>query len=127
MADPMTLAGLKVLVVEDEALVCMMIEEFLSELGCEVVATAAHVDDAVDKASKLDFDVAMLDVNLAGKLSYPVALAARARQIPFFFATSYGLTGLPKGLNGVAVLAKPFGLEQLSAALHLATQKLRAD
>jgi CheY-like chemotaxis protein len=123
----MTLQSLKVLVVEDEALVSMVIEEFLSELGCEVVATAAHVDVALAMANTLDIDVAMLDVNLAGTVSYPVALALRARAIPFFFATSYGLTGLPHDLNGVAVLDKPFGLEQLSDVLHRATRDLPVD
>lgn len=117
----MTLKGTRVLVVEDDALVCMMIEDFLGDLGCEVIATAARLEEAVEQASTLTLDVAVLDVNLAGKLSYPIAEILGARRIPFLFATGYGVAGLPKDLKGVPLLSKPFGIRQLHDALHLAT------
>ena len=117
----MSLCGLKVLVVEDEALVSMMVEDFLDELGCEVVGTASRLDEAIEKASSMTIDAAVLDVNLAGDLSYPVAEILRARHIPFLFATGYGVEGLPGDLNGAAVLSKPYQIEALETALCVAT------
>jgi CheY-like chemotaxis protein len=69
----MELSGTKVMVVEDDALVSMLLEENLRDLGCEVVAISDRLDDALDKAGKETMDVVMLDINLAGTLSYPVA------------------------------------------------------
>ena len=111
------LSGLRVLVVEDEALISMLIEEYLEELGCEVVGMAARLEDAVEKACTLALDLAVLDVNLAGRLSYPVADALRARGVPVVFATGYGTEGLPVELHGAAVLSKPFQQVQLAEAL----------
>ena len=71
-------AGTRVLVVEDEAMVSMMLEDFLEDLGCVVVATASRLEEALKKAAELQIDVAVLDVNLAGKLSYPVAELLRS-------------------------------------------------
>ena len=114
------LVGMRVLVVEDEALISMMLEDFLTEIGCEVVATAARLPDAVEKAQTVSMDVAVLDVNLAGQVSYPVAEILRQRAIPFLFATGYGTASLPENLRGTQVLSKPFMLEQLSRALDVA-------
>lgn len=114
------LTGTRVLVVEDEALISMLVEEYLEDLGCEVVATAARLNEALEKARLLTFDVALLDVNLAGQVSYPVADTLRSRGIPFVFATGYGTAGLPDGLVGTLVLSKPFQQAQLAAALQAA-------
>ncbi|HEY0206881.1 MAG TPA: response regulator [Acetobacteraceae bacterium] len=111
------LTGLRVLVVEDEALVSMLIEDFLEELGCEVVGVASRLEDAMENARTLELDAAVLDVNLAGHLSYPVAQALRARGVPVVFATGYGTEGLPVELQQFAVLSKPFRQEQLAKAL----------
>jgi CheY-like chemotaxis protein len=116
----MILSGTRVLVVEDEALVRMMIERVLRSLGCKVVATAALLDDALTKAAALQVDVAMLDINLAGKTSYPVARVLRDRCIPFLIATGYGETQLPPDLQGAAILAKPFKIRSLEGALYRA-------
>lgn len=113
----MTLDGTRVLVVEDEAIVSMLLEEFLDELGCEVVATASRLEDALEKAGALMLDVAVLDVNLAGKVSYPVAEALQARGVPFVFSTGYGAGGLPDAMRGAPVLSKPFRQENLAEAL----------
>ena len=110
----------RVLVVEDESLVAMLIEGYLEELGHEVARTAARLDEALALARTLDLDVAVLDVNLAGELSYPVAEALRQRGVPFLFATGYGTAGLPEELRGVPVLPKPFEQEQLRRAICLA-------
>ncbi len=112
-----SLTGLRVLVVEDEALVSMLIEDFLEELGCEVVGVASRLEDAMENARTLELDVAVLDVNLAGRLSYPVAQTLRARGVPVVFATGYGTEGLPAELQQAAVLSKPFRQEQLAKAL----------
>ena len=112
------LAGTRVLVVEDEALISMMLEDYLLEIGCRVVGTAARVEEALEMARVVSRDVAVLDVNLAGKVSYPVAEILRARNIPFLFATGYGTAGLPVELRGSPVLSKPFLLDQLEKALR---------
>ena len=118
----MDLSGMRVLVVEDEAIVSMLVEEFLEELGCEVAATASRLDDALEKAGSVPVDLAVLDVNLAGRLSYPVAELLLARGVPVVFATGYGSAALPAALHGVTVLSKPFQQEQLAAALQAARQ-----
>jgi CheY-like chemotaxis protein len=116
----MMLMGIRVLVVEDEPLLAMMVEEYLEEIGCIVAGTASRLEDALEKAHTLLIDVAVLDVNLAGQLSYPVAEELGSRHIPFVFATGYGTIGLPDGLRYARVLSKPFHLEQLGDALRVA-------
>ena len=113
----MSLLGARVLVVEDEAIVCMMIEDFLSDMGCKVAATASSLDEALTKSRTIEIDTAILDINLAGKLSYPVASVLLKRQVPFLFATGYGVAGVPSELQGVPVLAKPFSIGQLEVML----------
>ena len=113
----MALAGKRVLVVEDEGLVSMMIEGYLEELGCEVAGSAARLGEALAMARSLDIELAVLDVNLAGELSYPVADVLRERGVPFLFAIGYGAAGLPDALSGVPVLQKPFKQEQLARAI----------
>lgn len=116
----MSLQGVRVLVVEDESIVAMMMEMFLEELGCEVVQVASRLADASEIAKVVTIDVATLDINLAGQLSYPVAAILRARAIPFVFATGYGLGDLPAEMQAVPVLAKPFTQEQLASVLSAA-------
>lgn len=111
----------RVLIVEDEAMISMMIEDCLDHLGYDVVAIASHLDDGLEKARTLDIDVAVLDVNLHGKLSYPIAEMLVDRHIPFIFATGYGRAGLPENLRNVLVVTKPFREQQLADALRAAT------
>lgn len=118
----MSLAGLRVLVVEDESMIAMLVEDFLEELGCVVVGSASRLEDALAKAHAPDVDIALLDVNLAGQVSYPVAETLRARGIPFVFATGYGSAALPAALQGAPVLPKPFTQSQLAEALRRAGQ-----
>jgi CheY-like chemotaxis protein len=113
----MTLKGLRVLLVEDEPIVAMLIEAYLEELGCIVVAVASRLNDALEHARTLDLDVGVLDVNLAGQLSYPVAELLRRRTVPFLFATGYGTAGASVDLDNAPVLTKPFRQEQLARVL----------
>src|SRR5689334_20575997 len=96
----------------------MMEEEFLNDLGCQVIGTAVRLDEALVMAGSLEVDVAVLDVNLNGMLSYPVAELLQTRGIPFIFATGYGVAGLPDRLRGTPVLSKPFTAEQLGDVLR---------
>jgi CheY-like chemotaxis protein len=113
----MELTGQRVLIVEDEGVVAMVVEDYLEALGCTVVAVAARLEDGVEAARDQTIDMAILDVNLAGKVSYPIAAVLRSRGIPFLFATGYGTAGLPVELSGVPVLAKPFRQSDLATAM----------
>ena len=88
--------GKRILVVEDELMIRMLLEDMLGELGYIVAAEAARIDEALDAANNADFDVAILDVNLNGEPILPVADALAARGTPFVFATGYGERGLPE-------------------------------
>lgn len=115
------LSGRRVLVVEDEMLIVMMIEDMLSDLGCESVITAASVDSALGTLEAHAFDVAMLDSNLNGKSSDPIAEALVIRGVPFFFATGQKSGGLTsRGYPERPVLQKPFNLEQLEETFRRA-------
>lgn len=107
----------RVLVVEDEVIVGMLVEDMLRELGYEVAALSTHLDQAVDLARSIDVDFAVLDLNLNGRLSYPVADALRRRAMPFIFATGYGAKILVPPYAGTPTLQKPFHLDDLRRIL----------
>lgn len=107
----------RALVVEDEVLVGMLLEEMLHELGYELAALSTHIDEALALARTATFDVALLDINLNGRQSFPVADAIRARGLPFLFATGYGSRILEAAWRDVPILQKPFSLDELRAAL----------
>ena len=113
----MTAQRTRVLLVEDEAFIAMVVECYLEELGCDVVATASRLEDGLRKATDLQIDVALLDVNLAGKLSFPIAEMLSTRNIPFIFSTGYGFSALPHIFSGTPVLPKPFEQVTLAQAL----------
>ena len=101
-------AGKRILVVEDEMIVAMLIEDILMDNGATVVGPAARVNKALDLLGTEAVDAALLDVNLAGENTMPVAEELRRRGIPFAFATGYGAAGLPDGFAGQPLLQKPF-------------------
>lgn len=107
--------GLKVLVVEDEAIIAMLLEDMLSELGHDMVASVANIDDARAEAASRKIDLAILDVNLGQQSSYPLTADLNAKGIPFILSTGYGRLGAEWG-DGV-VLQKPFEVKALSAAI----------
>lgn len=117
------LAGLRVMVVEDEGMVALLTESMLEELGCDVVVSAASLGEAVTAATDETLDFALLDVNLDGQLVFPVAEILRTRGVPFVFSTGYGRIGLPEAFKECDVLGKPFTIEDLRRKLHTATRR----
>ncbi|SKA39486.1 CheY chemotaxis protein or a CheY-like REC (receiver) domain [Enhydrobacter aerosaccus] len=107
----------RVLVVEDEVLMAMLLEDMLCDLGYEVVAHSGELDQAVQLAQTAAFDFALLDINLNGQQSFPVADAVRARGLPVVFATGYGSRILVPPYLDTPLLQKPFSLEELRRTL----------
>src|SRR5262245_29681351 len=99
---------LRVLLVEDESMVALLLENMLAELGHEVVGPVARLDEAVEMAHGQALGVALLDVNLNGKEIYPVAEALAAREIPFVFITGYGKNVLRAPYRDRPTFQKPF-------------------
>lgn len=112
-----SLSGSRILVVEDEMLILLMIEAMLADLGFESVTAAASVDQAVAVVQGQVFDAAILDVNLRGSNSRPVADALALRGVPFFFSTGNHGEHVMDGYDDRAVLRKPFKQDGLGAIL----------
>lgn len=98
----------RILVVDDEPLIAMLVEDWLTELGCEVVGPVRSVNDGLALAANAALDGAILDIRLGGETSYPVAGALRERGIPFAFATGQGDPDPGSGFDAPLLLAKPF-------------------
>ena len=111
------LSGRKVLVVEDEMIVAWLLEDMLVDLGCTIVGPATSVNQALAMIDVEAFDAAVLDVNLDGQMSYPVADALTARGMPFVFSTGYDKDTLRDGYRTFPVLQKPFHRSELGDAL----------
>lgn len=111
------LIGRRILVVEDEMLIMMQAMNLLKDLVCIPVA-AATIASALERLAEASFDAAMLDVNLGGMMSYPIADALIALSVPFVFATGYVDGDSRTGYMTHAVLRKPFRAQQLSEALE---------
>ncbi|MBS0411472.1 MAG: response regulator [Proteobacteria bacterium] len=119
MSNLEKLRGRRVLIVEDELMIAMLVEDMLADLGCAVVGPA-HTLEAALKAAETepDIDAALLDVNLAGQPVFPVADALRSRGAPLIFSTGYGEAGLRDVDAGAPVLQKPFRAGDLARALQ---------
>lgn len=103
------LSGRRVLVVEDESLVAMLLETILEDMGCTPIGPASTVDEGLAMATGGEtLDAALLDVNVAGRQVFPVAQALKDRGVPFVFSTGYGEGGLPHEWRGQATIQKPF-------------------
>lgn len=109
----------RILVVEDEILLGMLIGDMLGDLGFEVVGPATRLEPAMTLARDVALDCAMLDINLNGEQSFAVADILRERGIPFFFATAYGKRGLNGAYKDTHTLQKPFTASDLQQALNL--------
>jgi CheY-like chemotaxis protein len=120
------LNGLRVLIVEDEALIAMMAEDMIDSLGCTVAGLASTVSDAQTALANVKFDVAVLDVNLNGATSMGLATALKQRGTPFAFTTGYGADGIDAEHLDMPVLTKPYSIADLEAALIACAQKTQA-
>jgi CheY-like chemotaxis protein len=112
--------GRRVLLVEDEAMIAMLIEDMLEDLGHELVTVANRLEEAIAAARNEAIDLAILDLNLGGVLTYPAADVLAERGIPFIFATGYGSGGLKEAYAGRPALQKPFVQQALGDAIVLA-------
>lgn len=112
------LAGLRVLVVEDEFLIALDIEDALAELGCEVAGPVASVTDALDLLEQAGCDLAVLDVRLGDGSTAPVAQILRRRGIPFVVLTGYDRSQIDEPLLREApLIGKPLQRRTLRLAL----------
>ncbi len=119
IAQP-NLAGIKVLIVEDEPLISLFIEDTLADIGCRIAAVAANLADATTKVQRVEWDVVLLDVNLHGIQSFSLAETLSEEKRPFVFSTGYGIAGIPAHLQHIPVLQKPFQEKELIEKLFLA-------
>lgn len=119
-APERTMSRKRILVVEDEMVVAMLVEDMVDELGHEVAGVISRVDEAMNLVDSGTFDLAILDVHLNGRLIFPFADALAERNIPYIFATGYGERGILPEHCRRPVLPKPFRIEDLKHALvHL--------
>lgn len=115
-----------VLLVEDEVMIRLMVADMLEELGYSIAAEAGDIDEAVRLVQATEFDIAILDVNVNGKVISPVAEAVQLRGRPFVFATGYGAQGLPEKFRNRPTLQKPFQMETLARAIEDALKGVAA-
>lgn len=113
-----SLSGLRILVVEDEPMIVMLLEDMLGDLDCVLVGPAYRTDAALNIVQSERLDAAILDVNLGGQCTTVVAEALQAKGVPFVFATGYGAAGVTGNLSQSLVLTKPFTQPQLENALR---------
>lgn len=107
MTQPLT--GRRVLVVEDESLVAMLLETILEDMECVPIGPVSNIDEGEAMArDTAGLDAALLDVNVAGRQVFPVAEVLKARGVPFVFSTGYGEGGLPEEWRGAVTVQKPF-------------------
>ncbi|MFT4121664.1 response regulator [Bradyrhizobium sp.] len=112
--------GRSVFLVEDEVMIRMMVADMLEELGYSIAAEAGDVTEAMRLAQSTDFDLAILDVNVNGRVISPVADLIKAKGCPFIFATGYGSSGLPEQYRDRPALQKPFQLDALGKTIEAA-------
>ena len=108
----------RVLIVEDEFLIASMLEAHLMRLGYTVAPIAATVEDALSILDEHEIQLAVVDINLAGTASFPVADALHARGIPFLFTTGYGESGVPEQYRAFKIVQKPYRIARLEPLLH---------
>ena len=118
------LRGLRILVVEDEALIAMLLEDMLAALGCVVVGPIPRLGPALSAARTGELDCAVLDVNLHGKAVLPVADVLERRGIPFLFVTGYGEIDADPRFAKSPLVRKPFKIDEIADAL---AQLMRAE
>jgi CheY-like chemotaxis protein len=123
-AEAPSLIGLRVLLVEDEMIVSLLIEDMLQDLSCVIVGPYDRFDPALAAAKADPFDFALLDINIAGVKAYPVAEVLTSRGIPFLFLSGYGEAAVPSDHPSWRVCSKPFRSDQLVTMMR---EQLRAQ
>ena len=108
----------RILVVEDEYLIRMLLEDMLGDLGYEIAGAVGTIAEASNLAETGSFDLAILDVNVDGKEIYPVAAILAKRGLPFVFVSGYGEGSLAEPYRNRPSLQKPFQAEQLKTTLE---------
>jgi CheY-like chemotaxis protein len=108
----------RIFLVEDEALVGMLVRDYLEELGCAVEGPVSDLNEAVKAAKTCNFDAAVLDLNLGGASAYPLAELLQGHGIPFMFVTGYARDGIEERFSSAPILRKPIEREALETALR---------
>ncbi|MGO9134393.1 MAG: response regulator [Methylovirgula sp.] len=108
----------RILIVEDEPLIALMLGDMLAELGFTVAASVTQVGDALSQLETLQIDIALLDVNIGAQKIDPVADLLAARGTPFIFTTGYGNAGVPSKYSERPILQKPFHINDLENILR---------
>lgn len=114
------LSGARIVIVEDESLVSMLLEDMLGDLGCIVAAAASEIGEAKAKLSSTVYDAVILDVNLNGARTFGIAQTLAQSRTPFVFSTGYGADGIPEPFRGVPIMSKPFSRHEVERALAAA-------
>jgi CheY-like chemotaxis protein len=118
--------GKRVLVVEDELMIRMLLQDMLADLGHTLAGEAGRIEEALALAKEGEFDVAILDVNLNGQPISPVVEILIKRGLPFVFATGYGQRGVPEPYRNTPTLQKPFQADALAQAIEAAALAIRS-
>lgn len=120
------LSGRRILVVEDESLVAMLLETILEDMGCSTIGPVSNIEDGLSAVrDEIVMDAALLDVNVAGQQVFPVARALADRGVPFVFSTGYGAGGLPDEWRERPTIQKPFTESMVCEALMAAMGVVR--
>lgn len=122
-AEAKTGAGKRVLVVEDEPMIRLLLDDMLTDLGYTMAAEAGGLDEALLVAKQGEFDIAILDVNLNGEPITPVVDVLVARGVPFVFVSGYARRGIPEAHRTTPLLQKPFRADGLAHALAIVAPK----
>jgi CheY-like chemotaxis protein len=117
----------RTIVVEDEPLVRLMTEEILVSVGCVIAAAASTLDEALGHIAAAEFDLAVLDINLAGTEVYPAAERLRGKGTPIIFVTGYGRRGVQDAWHEFPILQKPFSLRDIERAIGASGARRRND
>ncbi len=125
MSQGSSAGGKRVLVIEDELMIRMLLQDMLDDLGHTLAGEAGRIDEAVTLARQAEFDIAILDVNLNGEPISPVVEILVERGLPFVFATGYGQRGVPEPYRRTPTLQKPFQADALAQALAAAAPRGR--
>jgi CheY-like chemotaxis protein len=115
----------RVLVVEDELMIRMLLQDMLTDLGHAIAAETGRIEEALALAKQAEFDVAILDVNLNGQPVTPVVEVLLERGVPFVFATGYGQRGVPEPYRQTPTLQKPFQADALAEAIKTVIARAR--